>query len=143
LIDGGERTPEPEFYITECTWMRKHGWRTPQWKLIHALEPDLHFKPEVELYDVIKDPTESCNLAEQEPGVVAMLESRMQAWIKKREKETGRPNPMYTNLNWHGKGCGPFKTSQQAYDSMHIGSPKAAKGLQARELQTQRGAKKL
>ncbi len=34
-----------EFYITECTWMRKHGWRTPEWKLIVALEPDFHFKP--------------------------------------------------------------------------------------------------
>ena len=143
LIAGGSLAPEPEFYITECTWMRKHGWRTPQWKLIHALEPDFHFKPEVELYDIVKDPEETCNLAKQEPAVVAMLEARMQAWIKKREKETGRPNPMSTNLNWHGKGCGPFKTSRQAYDGMHIGSPKAAKGLQARELQTQRGAKKL
>ncbi|OGV71925.1 MAG: sulfatase [Lentisphaerae bacterium RIFOXYB12_FULL_65_16] len=143
LMDGGARTPEPEFYITECTWMRKHGWRTPQWKLIHALEPDFHFKPEVELYDIVKDPGENCNLAKKEPAVVAMLEARLQAWIKKREKETGRPNPMYTNLNWHGKGCGPFKTSRQAYEGMHIGSPKAAKGLQARELQTQRGAKKL
>ena len=39
------RSTEPEFYITECTWMRKHGWRTPEWKLIHALEPDFHCKP--------------------------------------------------------------------------------------------------
>jgi arylsulfatase A-like enzyme len=143
LMRGKPRSPEPEFYITEATWMRKHGWRTPQWKLIHALEPDFHFKPEVELYDLIRDPEESCNLADKEPGVVAMLEARMQAWIARREKETGRPNPMGTNLNWHGHGCGPFQSSQQAYETMHIGSPKAAKGLQARELQTQRGAKKL
>ena len=40
LARGEYREPEPEFYITECTWMRKHGWRTPEWKLIHALEPD-------------------------------------------------------------------------------------------------------
>ena len=63
----------------------------------------------------------------------------MQAHIAKREKETGRTNPIYTNLNWHGHG-GPFKTSQQAYDTLHIGSPKAAQALQAKELQTQRGA---
>ena len=143
LMKGKPRKQEPEFYITECTWMRKHGWRTPQWKLIHALEPDFHFKPEVELYDLIQDPGENTNLAEKEPAVVAMLEARMLAWLAKREKETGRKAPIYTNLNWHGKGCGPFKTSQQAYDSMHIGSPGAAKGLQARELQTQRGQKKL
>ena len=49
LMKGEWREREPEFYITECTWMRKHGWRTPEWKLIRALEPDFHFKPEVEL----------------------------------------------------------------------------------------------
>jgi arylsulfatase A-like enzyme len=143
LMQGKGFEGECEFYITECTWQRKHGWRTPQWKLIHALEPDFHFHPEIELYNLIADPGETRNLAKQEPQIVAMLEARMQAHIAKREKETGRTNPMYTNLNWHGKGTGPFKTSQEAYDSMHIGSPNAAKGLQAKELRTQRGAKKL
>ena len=143
LMQNKERAAEPEFYITECTWMRKHGWRTPEWKLIHALEPDFHFKPEVELYNLIKDPCENQNVAEEEPEVVAMLESRMQAHIKKRESETGRVNPIYTNLNWHGLGMGPFKTSQEAYNTMHIGSPKEGQALQARELRLQRGAEKL
>jgi arylsulfatase A-like enzyme len=141
--EGKSRPVEAECYITECTWMRKHGWRTPQWKYIRALEPDFHFKPEVELYDILADPLELNNLAKKEPAIVAMLEARMQAWIAKREKQTGRPNPMSTNLNWHGKGCGPFKTSQQAYDTLHIGSPGAAKSLQAKELETQRGQKTL
>jgi arylsulfatase A-like enzyme len=143
LIDGKPRKAEPEFYITECTWMRKHGWRTPEWKLIHALEPDFHFKPEVELYNLIIDPGEENNLAEKEPEVVAMLESRMQAHIAKREKETGRTNPIYTNTNWHGRGTGPFESSQQAYDTLYIGSPKSAEALQARELRLQRGAANL
>ena len=132
LINGQYCEPEPEFYITECTWMRKHGWRTPQWKLIHALEPDFHFKPEVELYNLIKDPQENINVAAKEPEVVEMLKKRMEKYIKTREQQTGRTNPMYTNLNWHGLGGGPFKTSQQAYDSLHIGSPKAAQELQAK-----------
>jgi arylsulfatase A-like enzyme len=143
LLDGGRRAQEAEFYITECTWMRKHGWRTPEWKLIQALEPDFHFKPEVELYNLINDPEENRNLAVQEPEVARMLEARMLAHIARREKETGRRNPIYTNLNWHGKDCGAFTSSKQAYESLHIGSPKAAKGLQAKELRTQRGAKKL
>ena len=142
LMEGKERTPEPEMYITECTWMRKHGWRTPEWKLMHALEPDMHFKPEIELYNLIKDPEENNNVAEQEPGVVKMLEARMKAWIKKREAETGRRNPIKTQKNWHGRGV-RFKTSQEAYDTLHIGSPKAAQALQAKELQTQRGQKEL
>jgi arylsulfatase A-like enzyme len=142
-MNGEFRAPETECYITECTWMRKHGWRTPEWKLIHALEPDFHFKPEVELYNLLKDPNEAQNLAEKEPEIVTTLEARMQAFIARREKETGRRDPIHTNLNWHGKGTGPFKTSQEAYDTLHIGSPKAAKDLQAKELQLQRGAKKL
>ena len=54
-MNGAKRPANKEFYITECTWMRKHGWRTPQWKLIHALEPDFHFKPEIELYNLTDD----------------------------------------------------------------------------------------
>lgn len=145
LMRGKPRTTENEFYITECTWMRKHGWRTPKWKYIRALEPDFHFKPEYELYDLVRDPEENHNLAAKKPGIVKELDARMNAWIAKRTKETGRPNPMFTNLDWHGKGCGPFQSSQQAYDSMYIGSMVTAQKLQAnavrKEQETQRGSK--
>jgi len=130
---GEARTPEPEFYITEATWMRKHGWRTPEWKLIHALEPDFHGKPEVELYNLITDPEENDNLAESEPEVAAMLESRMRAHVAKRESETGRTNPMFTNLDWHGTGGGPFTSSEQAYEQLHIGDRTTAQKLQAKD----------
>ena len=55
----------------------------------------------------------------------------MEAHIKKREAETGRTNPMYTNLDWNGFGR-PFESSQEAYDTLHIGDPEAAKKLQAK-----------
>ena len=129
LVRGEAREPEPEFYLTECTWMRKHGWRTPEWKLIHALEPDFHFKPEVELYNLIKDPEENNNVAEQEPAVVAMLEERMQQHIAKREAETGRPAPIHYNFLRGGKS---FETSEEAYNTLHIGDPEAARKLQER-----------
>src|SRR5262249_9602348 len=135
LIRGERASNYSEFYITECTWMRKHGWRTPEWKLIVALEPAFHFKPEVELYNLILDPNEENNLAEKEPGVVAALRARMDAWIARRERETRAPNPMFTNLQWHGsrEHEGPFTSSQEAYDTLHIGSPGAAAKLQARD----------
>ena len=133
ILQGHERVPEPEMYLTEATWMRKHGWRTPEWKLIEALEPDFHFKPRTELYNLVTDPEEYNNLAEEEPEVVDWLRRRMAAHIARREKETGRPNPMLTNLDWHGKGTGPFKTSQEAYDTLHIGSAREARSLQARD----------
>ena len=134
MVRGDRVSHSADFYITEATWMRKHGWRTPEWKLIVALEPDFHFKPEVELYNLIEDPGETKNLANRERDVVAMLKTRMEKWIAKRERETGNRNPMFTNLDWHGKtGHGPFKSSQEAYDTMYIGSPKRAQQLQAGE----------
>jgi arylsulfatase A-like enzyme len=130
-VRGEPLAQECEIYITECTWMRKHGWRTPQWKLIVALEPDFHFKPEVELYDLIKDPKELDDVAAANPETVAYLRNRMEAHIARRTAATRRQNPMETNPDWHGKGCGPFTTSQQAYDTLHIGDPEAARKLQA------------
>src|SRR5205807_7436661 len=100
LIWGERASNWSDFYITECTWMRKHGWRTPEWKLIHALEPDFHFKPEVELYNLVQDPDENVNLAESEPQVVALLRHRMEQWIAKRERETGFENPILTQGDW-------------------------------------------
>ena len=112
--------------------MRKHGWRTPEWKLIVALEPDFHFKPAVELYNLVEDPAENNNLAEREPDVVALLRARMEAWIARREAETGLPEPdLHTRATGTAKGVGPFKTSQQAYDTLHIGDPAQARRLQA------------
>ncbi len=133
MVNGEVASYDSEFYITECTWMRKNGWRTPQWKLIVALEPDFHFKPPVELYNLIEDPLENNNLADQEPEVVAALRTRMENWIAKRERETGLPNPILNQGDWHGhEGVGAFTSSQQAYDTMHIGDVGAAIRLQAK-----------
>ncbi|MAF10607.1 sulfatase [Candidatus Poribacteria bacterium] len=132
MVHGEVASHDPEMYITECTWMRKHGWRTPEWKLIRALEPDFHFKPEVELYNLLTDPGENANLAEAQPDMVDLLTARMESYIDTRESETGLNNPIHHQGDWHGhKGVGAFETSQQAYDTMHIGDPKAAAKLQA------------
>jgi arylsulfatase A-like enzyme len=141
MIRGEVVSHEGSFYITECTWMRKHGWRTPEWKAMFALEPDFHFKPEIELYNLIEDPEENCNLAEQRPDVVSHLRGCMDAWIAKRTAETGLENPMLTQGDWHGKaGVGAFKTSQQAYDTLHIGDPNQAARLQSESRKETEGA---
>jgi len=132
LARGEAASYDTEIYTTECTWMRKHGWRTPEWKLIVALEPDFHFKPPIELYNLVQDPEENNNLAEELPDVVQHLKNRMEAWISRREAETGLPNPMHTQGDWHGyEGVGPFKSSEQAYNTLHIGNPGEAARLQA------------
>lgn len=133
MIEGKVASHESEMYITECTWMRKHGWRTPQWKLILALEPDFHYKPPLELYNLIEDPDENHNLAEDLPDVVMALTSRLNAWLRKREAETGLPNPIHHQGDWHGQqGVGAFTSSQQAYDTLYIGDASQARRLQAK-----------
>jgi len=133
LAHGVVASHSPEIYFTECTWMRKHGWRTPEWKLIVALEPDFHFKPPVELYNLVQDPGELNNLADVLPEVVAFLRARMDAWIQFREKKTGLKNPITNQAGWHGsEGIDYFESSQQAYDTLHIGDPGAAQRLQAK-----------
>lgn len=117
LVQGQRATNYPELYLTECTWMRKRGWRTPEWKLIEALEPDFHHKPPLELYHLVDDPLERHNLAEAEPAVVQLLHDRMQRWVDKRGQETGKPDPI---LQYH---LGAEKK---------IGSVRQARDLQAR-----------
>lgn len=131
LVRGKKASFESEIYITECTWMRKQGWRTPEWKLIVALEPDFHFKPEIELYNMVEDPRELKNVAKKHPDVVAHLKSRMDAHITQREKDTGIRNPMLTQGAWHGSmTTDRLESSQEAYDILRIGDAATAKRLQ-------------
>ena len=132
LVEGNVDTFETGIYITECTWMRKHGWRTPQYKYMHALEPDFHFKPEIELYDLSVDPEENNNIAPDNPELCAYFEGQVQAWIAKREAETGLPNPVQNQPHWHGNmDIEYFRSSQEAYDTLHIGDPVQGQRLQA------------
>ena len=94
LINGRADALRSEFYITECTWQRKRGWRTPQWKYFESLEPDFHGKPPRELYDLVNDPGELNNIAEQNPEVCKLLKKRMTDWVSMRGEQTGRPDPI-------------------------------------------------
>lgn len=95
LIQGTRSVgPDDAIFLTECTWMRKRGVRTRQWKYIEALEPDFHGLPPVELYDLGVDPMEQFNLAAERPEVVGELAGRLEAWTDRRMAETGKPNPI-------------------------------------------------
>ena len=134
LVEGKNIPEEPCCYMTEATWMRKHGWRTPEWKLIIALEPDFHYKPETELYNLINDPDETTNLADQMPDIVEKLRADMFAYIDKRERATGRVAPIYTNTDWSGHGR-TFTSSDDAYNTLHIGDRSVAARLKERQFE--------
>jgi hypothetical protein len=57
----------------------------------------------------------------------------MEQWIARREQQTGLPNPMLHQGDWHGKeGVGAFTSSQQAYDTLYIGGARQAARLQSK-----------
>ncbi|HVC33358.1 MAG TPA: sulfatase [Chloroflexota bacterium] len=92
LLDGAPGVET--LFLTECTWMRKRGLRTGQWKLIRAMEPDFHGLPPVQLFDLATDSTEQRNLAAERPDVVAELTHRLDGWVERRRAETGQPDPL-------------------------------------------------
>jgi len=95
-LSGSPETGTGEtLFLSENTWMKKRGVRTREWKLITALEhPDLHGRPEVELYHLPSDPSEQHTLAGERPEVVSTLRKELDAWRRSREKATGLPDPL-------------------------------------------------
>ncbi|MGC8667430.1 MAG: sulfatase family protein [Chthonomonadales bacterium] len=83
-----------ELHLTENTWMKKRAIRTQEWKLIVALEPDLHGFPMVELYHIARDAGEKTNVAQDHPEVVDELRRRMEEHVRRRVEETGLPDPL-------------------------------------------------
>lgn len=116
LIEGA---PGPEtLFLTECTWMRKRGVRTREWKLIRALEPDFHHLPPIQLFDLQNDPTEQCNLADARPDVVAELTARLEDWRTQRLAQTGQPDPLEVQRPTLQR-IGPMKTAVPADEKLY------------------------
>ena len=86
MMQGEVSSHESEFYITECTWMRKHGWRTPEWKLVRDfLNPERD-----ELYDLKNDPDENHNLIHEPSPRMQAVVRQLDAQIR-RHKDFVRP----------------------------------------------------
>lgn len=93
LVEGRTLSARP-IHLTENTWMKKRGVRTDEWKLIVALEPDIHGFPPVELYNLAEDPAETRNLADERPEIVAELREMMEQHVAARTAATGLPDPL-------------------------------------------------
>ncbi len=79
-----------QIYYSEATWQQKRAIREGHWKFIHALVQDPHGGPMQELYDLDADPNEQHNVLDQHPEVARDLEAKLQTWVERRLRETGR-----------------------------------------------------
>lgn len=89
-IQGKREGNYKEVFLSEATWEVKRGYIDGQWKFIHSFEQDPHGRPLQELFDLEADPTEQTNLAELQPKVVKQLKGKLDKWVAKRLRETGR-----------------------------------------------------
>lgn len=74
----------------ESSWMAKWSLRTDRHKFILAREPDLYGKPMRELYDLVNDPAEEQNIAEEEPEIAGRMEVELEGWISRRLEALGK-----------------------------------------------------
>jgi arylsulfatase A-like enzyme len=79
-----------EVVCCESTWQSKWALRTRTHKLILAREPDHYGNPRRELYDLVADPGERRQIAEENPDLADAMERRLEEWITHRLAELGR-----------------------------------------------------
>jgi len=82
-IANGEDEGYSEVYVNQGLWTAKRAIITEKWKLIKTLDKAFWETPDTELYDMVKDPEETVNLADEKPEVVDELELRMYRWLRK------------------------------------------------------------
>ncbi len=91
LLTGEEKEGGHKKVISlECTWQAKWSMRTEEYKFILAREPDLYGNPRWELYDLMGDPQEEHNIAEEQPEIASDKEKELEGWINDRLQELGR-----------------------------------------------------
>ena len=100
LVDGQSHAgTTDEVYITENAWMKKRGFRTTRYKFFESLHDELHHRPPFELYDLLADPGEQRNLADELPDLVREFKAKLDAHVARRMAETGQPDPQsYQNI---------------------------------------------
>jgi arylsulfatase A-like enzyme len=86
LLEGSDDTVgHRRLLACECNWGFRWAMRSERWKLIVSRAPDLlHPRPEIELYDIVRDPEERHNLVDSDQVQAAGHRAEFEAWLGRR-----------------------------------------------------------
>ncbi len=93
VMRGASASHRDAVMLSEATWQASRAVRTPEWKYIRFLQTTIYGRDGVELYDVVADPDEQHNVADEHPEVVAELGKRLDHWVS--AQLGGRQDPMH------------------------------------------------
>ncbi|PZE22296.1 sulfatase [Paenibacillus xerothermodurans] len=85
-----------EVHLSECAWQAARGVRTQRYKFIRNYDTGLFDRAPRELYDLLADPEERHNLAEQLPALAEEMEGRINRYVS--GKLSGRRDPMMRQI---------------------------------------------
>ena len=93
LILGEKERVYSTVYSNQGLWTAKRALVTDDgWKLIKTIDQGFWRTPKIELYNIVKDPGEENNLAEEERDLTDQLDLKMQRWLE--ENLDGKPDPL-------------------------------------------------
>ncbi len=90
LTGEGQEGGYEQVISLQCSWQAKWSLRTDRYKFILAREPDLYGTPMRELYDLVTDPGEEHNIAEEQPDIATRMEAELEGWIADRLQALGK-----------------------------------------------------
>lgn len=99
-IRGEAQGTHSTIFLSECAWQASRGVRTDRYKLIRTVDSGPFVRPKRELYDLLQDPAETKNLAEDAPELADEMERALDDWVE--ATLAGRVDPMAELLRTQG-----------------------------------------
>jgi arylsulfatase A-like enzyme len=98
--------------VSQAAWTAQRSVRFGNWICIRTYHDAFHGFPDVMLFDVVADPHEERDVADDHPLVVEHASSLLEQWqTDAMRRSTSDVDPLWTVLReggpWHSRGCSP------------------------------------